>query len=309
MNSHKTFDTNNLAIIGFGEAAQAFVQGWRGERYESSIRAYDIKTGSDDPLEVANKTRDFETFDVVGKASASELLENSLTVFSLVTADQAHIVACEAAKSLLPGAFFFDGNSCSPKTKQENAAQIENAGGHYVDMAIMSPVHPKLHKTPILLSGAHAQKAQEMLAALGMDSKVEAGDVGRASSIKMVRSIMVKGLEALMAECLLAGRRAGVEDIVLESLEKSWPGFGWSDRAAYNLERMMVHGERRAAEMREVARTIEDLGLDNGLARATAAWQQNIGELGLDAGPDALEPRLDAVLAKLGQNGTDGDIK
>ena len=136
-----------------------------------------------------------------------------------------------------------------------------------------------------------------------MSVKVEEGDVGRASSIKMIRSVMVKGIEALVAECVLAGRRAGVDDVVLASLEQSHPGFGWTDRTAYNLERMMQHGQRRAAEMREVAQTANDLGLNNGMSGAIADWQQMIGDLALDPGEDSYETRADAILSALNPKG------
>jgi 3-hydroxyisobutyrate dehydrogenase-like beta-hydroxyacid dehydrogenase len=110
---------------------------------------------------------------------------------------------------------------------------------------------------------------------------------------------MVKGFEALTAECLLAARRAGVEGDVLASLQASDPGWNWQDRAAYNLERMMVHGARRAAEMKEVALTLCDLGLPNGMARATVDWQARLAALGLDGGPDDLADRADRILGRL----------
>jgi 3-hydroxyisobutyrate dehydrogenase-like beta-hydroxyacid dehydrogenase len=137
------------------------------------------------------------------------------------------------------------------------------------------------------------------LAALNMDWRVAGPMVGDASSIKMLRSVMIKGFEALCAECLLAARRAGVEDAVLASLQASDPGWVWHERGAYNLERMMVHGARRAAEMREVAATLRDLGLSDRMAAATAQWQHQIAALHLPGGPDDLADRADRILSKL----------
>ena len=114
---------------------------------------------------------------------------------------------------------------------------------------------------------------------------------------KMLRSVMIKGLEALMLECLLAARKAGVERETLASLEASFPGFGWDTRAAYNIERVTTHGLRRAAEMREVVKTVEALGLPTDMSNATVAWQERIGALGLPPGEPALAPRADAILA------------
>jgi 3-hydroxyisobutyrate dehydrogenase-like beta-hydroxyacid dehydrogenase len=285
----------HISTIGFGEAAQAFVKGWRAAHVASDVQAFDIKTqGSEDVAQ--SKARDYRKCHVTGLANLGELVKPARILFSLVTADQAMAIAQETATHITPGTFYFDGNSCAPDTKRQNADVIEAAGGHYIDMAIMAPVHPKLHKTPILMSGAKAEQALEILTGLGMEVQIEPGPVGRASAIKMIRSIMVKGMEALMAEAMLAGRRAGVEDVVLASLEKSWPGFDWRARTTYNLERMMVHGDRRAAEMREVVKTVDDLGLPSDMAQATVKWQQAIGERALAAGPDDLAARLDMVL-------------
>ncbi len=123
--------------------------------------------------------------------------------------------------------------------------------------------------------------------------------IGEASSIKMLRSVMIKGLEALTAECMLAARRAGVEQQVLASLQASDPGIDWTARSAYNLERMLVHGKRRAAEMREVAMTLSELNLPNRMALATVDWQSQLGELDVDITDASLTGRADAILESL----------
>lgn len=291
-----------LSFIGFGEAARAFADGIMGDGADLKVSAYDIKTTLGNEALEAAKWQDYKDDAVTGYANTKELLADEKMVFCLVTADQASAAAENAAQHIVPGAFYFDGNSCAPETKKASARTVEAAGGRYVDVAIMSPVHPARHKAPLLVSGPHAEQAAEMLEGLGMMPKVEAGDVGRASSIKMIRSVMMKGMEALVAECVLAGTKAGVADLVLDSLDKTFPGFGWKDRSAYNFERMMVHGNRRAAEMREVAITINDLGLNNGMSKATVDWQQMIGELNLDAGKDDYDARAKAILKALGKD-------
>jgi len=263
---------SKVAIIGFGEAGQAFVEGW-GQGRDFDIAAYDINL---------EKLAICQAVGITGCASAGEAIENADAVLSLVTADQAHVAAITAAEHIAPDAFFFDGNSCAPDTKKKSAAVISKAGGRYLDMAIMAPVHPALNKVPVLLSGDYVEAAHQVIAQLGLSTKHIKGPVGTASAIKMTRSVMMKGLEALMLECVLAGRKAGVEDIVLDSLEATYPGFGWKDRAAYMIERVATHGIRRAAEMREVAITVDDLGLNGTMAHATVDWQQTIGDLGLD---------------------------
>ncbi len=290
-------NSDRIAFIGFGEASGAIVKGLAAN---GALRfaAFDRKTEVSETA--VAKRAEYNAAGVAGCESLAELLAGPRTVFSLVTADQAHAAAQAAATVLRPGTYFFDGNSCAPNTKVASAAVIESAGGHYVDTAIMAPVYPKMHRVPILLSGPHADAARDILTGFGMDAKIEAGPVGRASSIKMIRSIMVKGLEALTAECVLAARLVGVEDVVLNSLGASGQGGIGRGQAAYNLERMMQHGIRRAAEMREVAVTVNDLGLPGSMAAATVNWHQVIGEMGLDAGPDELDHRADAILAALG---------
>ena len=292
-----TANHGKIALVGFGEAGRAFASGWvRGDG--DIVSAFDTKLG--DPATAGAVLSACAEFSVEAARSPAEALAGADRVFSLVTADRAAEAASEAAATIGKGALFFDCNSCSPVTKMANAEAVEKAGGRYVDVAVMAPVHPQRHLTPLLVSGPHAETALVALTALGMRGKPAGPRVGDASAIKMLRSVIVKGLEALTAEAMLAARRAGVEEAVLASLQSSDPGIDWTRRTAYNLERMMLHGARRAAEMREVARTLSDYGLPNRLAAATAEWQDEIAGLALTAGEDDLPSRLDRILDKKG---------
>jgi 3-hydroxyisobutyrate dehydrogenase-like beta-hydroxyacid dehydrogenase len=144
----------------------------------------------------------------------------------------------------------------------------------------MAPVHPARHQTPMLLAGPHAAAAEPLMRELGMNVACAGGEIGAAAAIKMVRSVMVKGMEALTYECFVAAARAGVTDEVVASLAKSFPGFDWAKAIAYNLERMASHGVRRAAEMEEVADTLRELGLEPLMAVATAERQRQMGRIG-----------------------------
>lgn len=277
-------------FIGFGEAAQAFVSGWGGAA--GALAAHDIKL--DDPAQAPTVLAACAALSVTPAATPAALSDCDL-VLCLVTADQA-LAAARAAPTLGPGTLWLDGNSCSPGTKTQAAAII---GDGYVDMAIMAPVHPARHRTPVLLSGPRAEEAATRLRALDMVASVAGDRVGIASTIKMLRSVIVKGIEALTAESFLAARRAGVDGQVLASLLASDPGIDWPKRGAYNLERMLSHGPRRAAEMREVGATLRELGLPDDMSRATADWQDRLGALALDPGPDVLGPRSDRILSAL----------
>ena len=296
MSDHFGSKPRVIALLGIGEAAGAFLEGWDRQGCQR-VSAFDIKSGSP-------STRGWIQERCAGLAvancpSLAGALDGAELVVSLVTADQALNAAAEAAPHLTAGALYVDGNSCSPETKREAALQVEAAGGRYVDMAIMAPVYPRKHLTPVLLAGPHADAASRALASLGMRPGVAGDQVGQASTIKMVRSVMIKGIEALTAECMLAAHRAGVADAVLASLQASDSGTDWRARASYNLERMMVHGGRRAAEMREVARTVAQLGISDRMSRAITEWQQTIADLGLQAGEDSVDDRADRIWVAL----------
>ncbi|MBP0484547.1 NAD(P)-dependent oxidoreductase [Sagittula salina] len=285
-----------VAFVGFGEAGAAFHTGWDDGRPDL-VRAYDIKTDAT-PTRAAMHAR-YSQAGIDGRDNLREAMTGAQAVFCTVTADQALIAAQAAAPHLAPGALWFDCNSCAPGTKRQAAEVIEAAGGRYVDVAVMSPVHPKLHHAPLLVSGPHADAGMAVLFSLDMRPEPAGEEVGRASSIKMLRSVMVKGMEALTAECFLAAYRAGVAEEVIGSLEASDPDIAWRRRGAYNLERMMVHGARRAAEMQEVARTVEELGLGGRMAAATARWEVLIAGLQADPGEDDLRTRAETILSRL----------
>lgn len=284
-----------VCSVGFGEAAQAFVAGWQAAG--AAVSAFDVKTG--DPSTREAKRADYAGHGVRGAETLGDALAGGELAFSLVTADQAETAARQAAEQNLNAALWLDCNSCAPGTKRRAAEAIEAASGRYVDVAVMAPVYPKRHAVPLLLSGPHAAVAAEALAALGMRPRVVGEDVGQASTIKMLRSVMIKGTEALFAECFLAAQKAGVLDAVLGSLSGSNPDVAWEKQGSYTLERMTVHGERRAAEMREVARTLADLDVPNGLTEATVQWQARLGQLGVEPGEDVLVERLVRVLEAL----------
>ncbi|MEH6576901.1 MAG: DUF1932 domain-containing protein [Amphritea sp.] len=285
-----------VALIGFGEAATAFVKGW-GDYRPEKVTAYDIKTDSE--ITRAAKLADYHAAGINGVMDLESAIAGADAIFSLVSADQAGRAASSAARIIRAGQFFFDCNSCSPDTKKTNAGLIEAAGGFYIDAAVMAPVSRDLHHTPLLISGVAGESAIKLLSVLDMKAQLISGGVGKPSSIKMIRSIMIKGLEALNAECLLAARKAGVDQTILRSLEKSFPGFGWEKQSGYMLERMMVHGVRRAAEMSEVAKTIEQLGLSDAMTRSTIEWQQRIGDMQLQPESEEFGSLADLVLEKL----------
>ena len=269
-------DVCSIAFIGLGEAASTIISGWGKDR-NKQIRAFDIKLQkSDKKEEIISRA---SKLDIGLKFSLKGLLRDADLIFSTVTADQALHVAREASSFLKDKAYFFDLNSSAPSSKQKSCKSIEANGGSYVDVAVMAPVVDKKNLVPLLISGGKAAKAIAVLEKLPMNVKVIDGPVGRASSVKMVRSIMVKGLEALTAECALAAVEADVLDEVFNSLSAEHPHFDIIKHSTYNFERSLSHGERRAEELKEVSKMLEDLRLANHMSKATAIWQNNLGTL------------------------------
>jgi 3-hydroxyisobutyrate dehydrogenase-like beta-hydroxyacid dehydrogenase len=282
---------DKVTFIGFGEAGRAFATGWPA----ATPAAFDIKTG--DPATRSAQLAAYDRAGMIGYESAAAALRGASAAFCVVTADQALSAAKHCAPLLASGALWLDMNSVAPDTKREAAAAIEAAGGRYVDVAVMAPVHPAARAVPLLVSGPHADAAEDLLASCGFSNVRKAGaEIGRASAIKMVRSVLVKGLEALTAECILAADMAGVRDEVIASLDSSWRETSWAERADYNLDRMIVHGLRRAAEMDEVVKTLDALGTGSAMSRATAERQRDIGQRHLRS-PAGLGAKIETVLA------------
>jgi 3-hydroxyisobutyrate dehydrogenase-like beta-hydroxyacid dehydrogenase len=264
-----------VCFIGFGEAGQAIAAGLR-EAGAGRITAWDILF----PEPAGERLRHAgEAIRVSSASSAADAARDAQIVVSAVTA-AASIEAAQSIKPYLAGRpFLLDINSVSPGRKQETA-KLLGESARYVDVAVLGPIHPARHQTPMLLAGPHAVAVAPTLAALEMRASIAGTEVGAAAAIKMVRGVMVKGIEALTLECFLAAARAGVVDEVASSLKNNYPGLDWSKIVPYNLERMAVHGERRAAEMEEVAETLRELGVEPLMTMATVKRQREMGQVG-----------------------------
>ena len=264
-----------VSFIGFGEAGQAFASGLQ-EAGVKTQAAWDILFPEPSGERLGQAAR---ALGVRQAASAGDAVAGADIVISAVTAASSLDAAVSAKTHLKPHQFFLDINSLSPGRKQESAKLLAGLA-RYVDVAVMAPVHPAKHRTPLLLAGEHAEAIEPVLRGLDMRTSVAGPEVGAAAAIKMVRSVMIKGLEALCLECFLAATRAGVEEQIVASLSKSYPGIDWPKVVAYNLERMASHGARRAAEMEEVADTLRELGVEPLMTAGTIARQREMGKIG-----------------------------
>lgn len=290
---------DTIGLIGFGEAGGILAQDLAAQGV--TVQVYDRLL--DEPSRWQQMIEKAQQCNVRLCDSVQDAARDVPLVISAVTAGNALDVARDAAQSMSSGQLFMDINSVAPSTK--NAAQqlIAASGAGYIDAAVMAPVPPKRLKTPILLGGDAAGELSLALNALGFSTRVVATEVGVASAIKMCRSIMIKGLEALTTECLTTARYYGAEAEVLDSLHKSFTSMGWDDQLPhYLISRVAEHGGRRAEEMEEVAKTVLAAGNVPRMSEAIVGTQRGLVKSMADRGLHYadLEPfewqRLDALL-------------
>ncbi|CAN5667248.1 DUF1932 domain-containing protein [soil metagenome] len=262
-----------IAFIGYGEAGGLLAHGLAQRGLP--VRVYDILFDvPDQRAAMLEKAR-------LGKVRACKTLAEAVrgahVVVSAVTATSAAQAAEDAGRMMTTGQVFLDINSVSPETKRGDCKLIEASGGDYVEAAVMAPVPPYGIKVPMLLGGKRAEEVATLLSGLGMKAKAVSQEVGVASAIKMRRSVMIKGLEALTVESMAAARHYGCEAAVLASLEETFPGMGWTKQLPhYLISRVAEHGERRAAEMREVTQTLRDAGVPPYMSAASAQVQDAV---------------------------------
>lgn len=269
----------HVALIGYGEVGRILAEDLRAQGV--AVVAHDLKLAD----ERGNPLREHAAgLGVALATSHAAAVREADLVVSAVTASQAVAVAEACAPGLKAGAFFLDFNSASPGAKIRAAGLVDAANGRYVEGAVMTSVPPYRIRVPLLLGGGHATALQPALQALGFQPKLASAKLGVASATKMCRSVMIKGLEAMVIESFTTARAYGVEDQVLASLAETFPGIDWEKQGAYFFQRVIEHGRRRAEEVREVAVTVREAGLEPWSAAGTAerqAWVADQADAGV----------------------------
>ena len=266
-----------IGVIGYGEVGKVFAKGLQGKAGVTAVAAWDLKF-ADSTLREGERAH-AQGAGVRACNSMAELCAQANLLISAVTAANTRDVAREAAQHLQGGAVFLDLNSASPGVKQQCAALVDAAGGHYVEAGVMTSVPPYGVRVPMLLGGAQAQALARRLQGWGLDATAVAENIGVASAIKMCRSVMIKGLEALVIESYTTARTLGVEDHVLPTLVETFPSIDWSEQGRYFFSRVVAHGKRRAEEMREAANTVREAGYAPTMTQSIADKQQWVADL------------------------------
>jgi len=296
-----------LGIVGYGEVGGIFGRGLRTQQGIDAVWVWDLRFV--DPEHGAAARLQAEADGMRVASGMQALCAAADLTISAVTASNTLAVAEEAARHARPSTRFLDLNSASPGTKQQAGAALQAAGAAYVEAGVMTSVPPYGIRVPMLLGGAEAEALAGMLCAWGMDARVVSERLGVASAIKMSRSIMIKGLEALVIESYTTARRYGVEAHVLPTLAETFPQIDWERQGAYFFSRVMQHGKRRAEEMREAARTVREAGFEPLMAAAIAARQDAVAvqaRAGLFDGLDGKSPWQDYADRLIGDRPRDG---
>lgn len=255
-----------IGFVGFGEAAHHIAKGLQTQPGIGSITAYDINAGSAGVgHKIQQHARETQTTLV---ATNQDLAAACSIMISAVTANQALNAAHQNAPYLTPDHVYADVNSVSPGVKQAIAKTIQASGARFAEIAMMAPVPPYLHKVPMLAGGRGARDFVDQLAPFGISAEIVSDEVGTAAATKMFRSIIVKGMEALITECVLGASRYNADERVFASLAETFPGINWKELADYMVGRVVVHGARRAREMEEVAATLREIDVDPIMAEA-----------------------------------------
>lgn len=264
----------HVGLVGYGEVGRILAEDLATQGV--TVSAYDVKLGTPAAAALVDHA---VVHGVKLAASHADLAARADLLVSAVTASQAVPVAKSCASAIRQGTWFLDFNSASPGAKQRAAKLIDGAHGRYVEGAVMTSIPPYRIKVPLLLGGPSAAELSPLINALGFASKIASDKLGVASATKMCRSIMIKGLEAMVIESFTTARAYGVEDAVIASLQETFPSIDWEKQGAYFFQRVIEHGRRRAEEVREVAETVREIGLDPWSASGTAERQQWVAGL------------------------------
>lgn len=287
-----------VCLIGFGEVGQILAADLADG---AELSAWDILFDRPDSI----PSLAIKKYNIGAGASAKDAAADADIVLSAVTAASDLDAAKSAAEGLKPGAFFVDFNSASPGMKQRAASIVDGAGGRYVEAAVMSPFPPRRLATAMLLGGPHAREFLGQAHTLGFTgARFYADSVGPASATKMCRSVMIKGIEALLTESMLTARHYGVEAEVLGSLSDLLPVGDWEKLARYMISRSLEHGVRRAEEMREVAATVREAGLEPLMSSATAERQDWAAAYKSALANQQLSAILDSILQDIDRKRT-----
>lgn len=272
-----------VCFIGFGEAAYHIARGLSGEGF-GPMAASDVMW-QDERFGPSIRKRAEET-GVTLLSSSDACIGRAEFVCSLTSAAVAVRVASGIVPKLAAGQAYVDMNSAGPSVKEEIAALEHAAGVQICDAAVMGTVPGNGHRVPMFLAGDGAKAFCDAMTPFGMRLTVLDRPAGSASAIKMLKSVVMKGLPQLMLESFIAAERYGVLDTLVGSLSSSLNGKTVEQLADTFVARTAIHAARRADEMRDVQKMLIGLSCDRRMTDATIeklddlaaqGWREKLG--------------------------------
>jgi 3-hydroxyisobutyrate dehydrogenase-like beta-hydroxyacid dehydrogenase len=287
-----------IGFVGFGEVASIFSKEMSNKGAE--IRIYDVLISQKGGLEIIKKRMLKDNIQI---ASLEEVIIKSDYIFSSVPSQFARDVAKECVKYLKPNKVYIDLNSTSPFIKIELSKIIQSTKAHFIEGAILGAVGIAGSKTHILVTGKKGKEVAEVFNKLGMNMSYYSPEIGKASMFKMLRSIFSKGLEALILECLIAGKKAGIEKDLWDDITNFMSKKPFDQIAANWIQTHVTAYERRYHEIVQVVETMKKIGVEPIMTSNTENFFRRSLSLGLKEAfpekPDSFEKVIDFISEKL----------
>ena len=290
-----------ITFIGFGEVASVF----SSAIYEQSaeVRAYDVLMDTKNGIEILEKRSQAKGISFL---SLKDALTDADFILSTVTTSVAEDAARSCAEHIRPGQMYIDLNATAPSVKCR-VSEIQPTGADFVEGSILGAVGVTGSKTRILTGGPKGRETAETLSRLGLNAAYYSSEIGKASTFKMLRSIFTKGLEVLLLEFLIAGKRAGIEDDLWEEIVGLFKNNPFDVVAANWIKTHATAHERRYHEMKQVREVIREIGLDPILTSGTEAFFKRSCELGMKDAfpekPDTMEAVIEFMEKQLQKSG------
>jgi 3-hydroxyisobutyrate dehydrogenase-like beta-hydroxyacid dehydrogenase len=265
-----------LGLVGYGEVGSTIGKGLRDAGL-APVYAYD-KGAFNGPYADLIQSR-ARGAAVILVRSQQELAEATDLIVSF-TPGSASIESAQAFAPVLHSHHVFvDFASATPKVKLSVADRLADSGARIGDGSILgNPTNG--FSMPMLASGPAASNVMESLVPWGMQIDVAGERLGVASGIKILRSVLFKGIEALLDEMILAARAYGMDEVVLQSAFKTLERTSWPEIVRTVVPSGAIHARRRAEELDMAAEAVAEAGVEPLMSRAGAArlrWKDNLG--------------------------------
>jgi len=271
-------DADRIGIIGYGEAGQAIAQGLCSSK-KNPVSVFDIKFNDREfshSLRLKSKEQG-----VIVEEDRGSLIANNDMILSVVTGEVATQVVRDSLPFIQEGKVYVDMSTVSPREKILMGELIEKRGGSFVEVAILGAIASYGFKSPMLVCGRRGDQFVNLFANLGFNMKFVSKEIGKASYLKMLRSVFAKGVEALLLEMLVGAKRCDLAEPLMEAIVEHMDGSSFQEIANTWITTNVIHAERRTEEMEHVIQTLSELHVRPIMAEAVRDRLRTSSQSGL----------------------------